>query len=361
MLVLIVSLTFLLAQLFVREKHTSHILFAVFCGSVTMLLTKNISGNSIGAYQHLIGLGAIAICNGYWLLSRSLFRDKDAIAGRHLALALAIALLVFIKQSYLFASSTALIPVSSGSLVSHTLSELTKLLSSCILVLSFWEGCRGYKNASKQEKGQRILFLATFGLAVAINKISLSMLAADPSAREWVISSLILLVLVNTQILMFWRYHKPKQAVENHSTIQKTSNLYQDVAEKLGDAVSCAEQKIAENVKTLLIEKQLFLKANLKVGDIAKALNLPEYRVSKALRNHLHAKNFNQYVNELRIGYAKEILVDINKQKWSVLVVGLESGFASVGPFTRAFKAATGFTPNQYRLSHLENSALSMG
>jgi AraC-like DNA-binding protein len=32
-----------------------------------------------------------------------------------------------------------------------------------------------------------------------------------------------------------------------------------------------------------------------------------------------------------------------------VLVIGLESGFASVGPFTRAFKQFTGLTPNQYR------------
>jgi AraC-like DNA-binding protein len=42
-------------------------------------------------------------------------------------------------------------------------------------------------------------------------------------------------------------------------------------------------------------------------------------------------------------------LADEDKQKWTVLVVGLESGFASVGPFTRAFKATTGLTPNQYR------------
>ncbi|MFK7864310.1 MAG: hypothetical protein AB8B95_08820 [Pseudohongiellaceae bacterium] len=42
-------------------------------------------------------------------------------------------------------------------------------------------------------------------------------------------------------------------------------------------------------------------------------------------------------------------MIDPDKQKWPVLVVGLESGFASVGPFTRAIKAKTSFTPNQYR------------
>ncbi|MFN6972415.1 MAG: AraC family transcriptional regulator [Rheinheimera sp.] len=31
------------------------------------------------------------------------------------------------------------------------------------------------------------------------------------------------------------------------------------------------------------------------------------------------------------------------------MVVGLESGFASVGPFTRAFKATMGYTPHEFR------------
>jgi AraC-like DNA-binding protein len=42
-------------------------------------------------------------------------------------------------------------------------------------------------------------------------------------------------------------------------------------------------------------------------------------------------------------------------------VVGLESGFASVGPFTRAFKAHTGFTPNQYRQNQLKSLQLKAG
>lgn len=361
--VLVISLTILLAQLFVREKHTSHILFAVFSGSIAMTLAKMINGDSIGAYQYLIGLGTVATCNCYWLLSRSLFRDKDAIAGRHLALALVISLLLFIRQGYLFASSTDLISAGADSLTNHILSEFTILLSSCTLVLSFWEGCRGYKNSDKEGKAQRILFLATFVTGVVVSKSSDGIVTAE--AREWVISSLILLVLINTQILMFWRYRKPKEIAEGHIVPSATTSLLpHDNTEKHEDtkkrnlAISNTEKIIADEVKALLVEQQLFLQANLKVGDVAKALNLPEYRVSKALRNHLNAKNFNQYVNELRISYAQEILMDSNKRQWPVLVVGLESGFASVGPFTRAFKAQTGLTPNQYRQNHFEDLAL---
>ena len=65
--------------------------------------------------------------------------------------------------------------------------------------------------------------------------------------------------------------------------------------------------------------------------------------------NYFNAKNFNNYVNQMRVEYAKAILEAPEKQDWPVLVVGIESGFASVAPFTRAFKEYTGYTPGQYR------------
>ena len=299
-----------------------------------MILLQQITAESIGPYQYLIGLGAIATCNSYWLLSRSLFRKKNPIASHHLALAIAISLLIFTKQGYLFASSSGFIAASIGSTTSQVLSELTVLLSSCILVLSFWEGCRGYKKANQQDKWQRLLFLTTFGFAVIISKLTKTLAISDPDAQQWVITSLILFVTINTQLIMYWRYRQANASEQNHSV--KDSDL-----------------QLADKVQHLIINEQMFLQANLKVGDIAKSLNLPEYKVSKALRERLNAKNFNQFVNQLRINHAQQLLTEPNNKKWSILVVGLESGFASVGPFTRAFKAQTGFTPNQYRQNHL--------
>jgi AraC-like DNA-binding protein len=299
-----------------------------------MILLQQVTAESIGPYQYLIGLGAVATCNGYWLLSRSLFRNKNPIQTHHLILALAISLLIFVKQGYLFISSSGFILASVESTTARILSELTVLLSSCILVLSFWEGCRGYKKANQQEKGQRLLFLTTFGMAVLISKLVKNVASADPQAQEWVITSLILFVSINTQIIMYWRY-------------QHTNALEPD------QPVKDSDLQLAEKVEHLIINDQMYLQTNLKVGDVAKHLSLPEYKISQALREHLNAKNFNQFVNQLRIHHAQQLLTEPDNKKWSVLVIGLESGFASIGPFTRAFKAQTGFTPNQYRQNHL--------
>ncbi|WP_448211882.1 helix-turn-helix domain-containing protein [Colwellia sp. MEBiC06753] len=373
---LFTGLTFMFAQLLISKKHTSHILFAIFCGSVAMSVAQDISGDSIGAYKYLIGMAACATCNCYWLLSRSLFRGENSISVQHLLLAAAIAILIMFNQGYLFASKIDLVHSATSNFAQHALREITMLLSSCILVLSFWEGCRGFSVANPKEKVQRLLFLFTFGGAVAFSKALNAILAGNPVAQEMATTIIILFVLFNTHILILWRFKfaLPKTSVkkEHQASMQRhgdekgsskatpstTVTLSTDTL-KTGDSnANCLtptlspqidESELSIQVKSLIVDQCLFLQPNLKIADVARKLDVPEYRVSNALRHNLNARNFNQYVNELRIKHAKSLLADSDKRKWPVLVVGLESGFASVGPFTRAFKAITGYTPNQYR------------
>lgn len=346
---LCLSLIFLLAQLLVREKKTAHIMFALFCGSIAIMATKKISGDTIGAYQYLIGMGACATCNGYWLLSRSLFREKNAILPPHIWIAVAIALLIIANQGYLFVNSAELLIPKHNGVIPLVLRELTVLLSSTVVMLSLWEGCRGFNTDNNKGKSQRLLFLTTFGLAVALSKLSQGLLAESPEQKELLTGLIILVVLINTQILMVWRFKKAKLPIDIREDAINLSLTKTKLCNTEVDETCQIEQALADKIETLLIQQSLYLKTNLKVADIARELDVSEYKISKALRKHINARNFNQYVNELRITHAKKLLADPDKQKWSVLVVGLESGFASVGPFTRAFKLLTGFTPNQYR------------
>lgn len=353
--VLVTSLSFMLAQLFVSKKHTSHILFAMFCGSVALMTVKQLSGEILGSYKYLIGMAACATCNGYWLLSRSIFRGKQSIALHHILVAAVIALLIMLNQGLQFVSSSDMVSLSSVSLLPHALSELTVLLSSCIIVLSFWEGCRGFTTANKVEKMQRGLFLATFAIAVSISKISQGLLVDDKPLLQVVMSCIVLLVLTNTQLLLLWRAKSKVDLQQNEVEIVNDSKSEgMEGQQKLLESLSPDELALANKVQSLIIDKQMFLQANLKVADLARELAVPEYRISTALRNKSKGQNFNQYINALRVDYAKVLLADPSAQQWSVLVIGLESGFASVGPFTRAFKSITGCTPNQYRQQRIQ-------
>lgn len=358
--VLTVCLCFMIAQIWVSPKRTSHILFAIFCGSVAMSIAKTTSGTAIGEYQYLVGMTACVTCNGYWLLSRTFFRQENSITGRHITFAAAIAFLIIVNQGYLFFENSELLNIDKVNVLHYLLRELTILLSSSTLVLSFWEGCRGFTQAPKVEKAQRLLFLTTFGGAVAASKACDVLLQDSAHGSEFATTLIILFVIVNTQLLLFWR--TKTQHARIHSNLYQHNDIQYDVNEdrRTGNAkivnvdsveatLSSYETEFAEKVKNAIETESLYLQPNLKIADIAQKLGTSEYRISNALRHHLQAKNFNQYVNALRITHAQQLLEDDEKQHWTVLVIGLESGFASVGPFTRAFKSATGTTPNQYR------------
>ena len=353
---LIVALTCLFTQLWIKQKHTTHILFAIFCGSVAMGVMQKLSADSLGAYQYLVGLGACATCNCYWLFVRSYFRGNNAISVQHIALAIGIAVLVMMSKGYLFITEQWYIESNSLSFAKYTLTEITVLLSSAIIVLSIWEAFRGFKQATKTQQKQRVFYLFAIILAVPISKVAKGYFIDAPYIKEAIIASITILMLLVTQTLMFWRYKcnsSDKKAKSTHETKASTADFC--VHETQINTEKRQNIELKNTVQRLLVRQKLYLQANLKVGDLAKQLDLPEYKVSRLLKEGFNARNFNHFINQLRVKHAKQLLSAPDKSHWPVLVIGLESGFASVGPFTRAFKQFTGTTPNQYRQQFCRN------
>ncbi len=328
-------------------------LFALFCASIAFLMVKHLSASSIGAYQYLIGIGASATCNAYWLFSRAFFRRRDAIKVQHLYVAVAIALLVALNQLYMFLKGMDFFTPAPHGFIRYILVELTVLLSSCILVLTFWEGCRGFGKDSLEGKAQRLLFLSVFVFALVGSKVAEGLLADNAQALEYIISAITLLVMVNTQVLLLWKYTSHLDFITGKLAGPRPGDndtLGSEAAEAVGaEGVHAGLSPLARQITGLVVGQALYLQENLKVADIARELDTPEYLISKAIRTELGATNFNQYVNMLRIDHARTLLANPEHRKTSILAIGLDSGFASVGPFTRAFKAITGLTPRQYR------------
>lgn len=78
-----------------------------------------------------------------------------------------------------------------------------------------------------------------------------------------------------------------------------------------------------------------------------------EYHLSMSYISHLvnaHIGfNFSDYVNHLRVEYAKELLINEDYSQYTIIAIGLESGFNSKSTFYTAFKKFTKKTPIQYR------------
>ena len=87
----------------------------------------------------------------------------------------------------------------------------------------------------------------------------------------------------------------------------------------------------------------------LTIGALAQRLTLPEYRLRRLINQGLGHRNFNSFLNHYRIEEAKAALADPEQAAVPVLTIAMDTGFSSLGPFNRAFKAETGQTPSEYR------------
>ncbi|RVU35376.1 AraC family transcriptional regulator [Rheinheimera riviphila] len=354
---LLVSFVLLCSQLWVRQKQPIHLLFAAFCGSIAIMAIKQLGGTELGFYQYLLGMGVCMTCNGYWLVARALFRQQQAIRLRHLLAAASVALLIITLQAL---QLLQLFWPQSSPLINparFAVQELLVLLSSSLMMLAFWEGCRGYRTADAGERWQRQLFLGTYVAAITSGVVIAKIWQANtdvPLVREMLAAGAAIAVLLVTQWLIYNRFHRHNTAIKTDASTDTNTETTSAMAlgfdtETEVLSITAADKLLCDGIRQLLFQQQLFLQANLRLTDLAKQLDVPEYRISKLLRSQFQASNFNQFINTLRIAHAKTLLADPSKGHWPVVVVGLESGFASVGPFSRAFKTMVGFTPHEFR------------
>jgi AraC-like DNA-binding protein len=113
------------------------------------------------------------------------------------------------------------------------------------------------------------------------------------------------------------------------------------------------EQALADALQRLMSDERAYRRENLSIASLATQLAVPEYRLRRLINQRLGHRNFNAFINSFRLAEARAALSDPACRTLPVLTIALEAGFQSIGPFNRAFKAATGFTPTEYRREKL--------
>lgn len=349
-----------------KDKRLINYLMVIFCASLCMVGTQKLSASSLGIYQYFIGLATCATCNVVWLIARTLFRETNPIRRRHVALAAIVAGLIVFNQTWhllIAIDIQHLLTTETMLRIKQGMNEITTLLSSSILALSFWEALRNYSRKNKSERQQSIVFAGAFFLAVFNSSVLPKFLFTPAEIDQyfpWLMTSSALLIVVAIQYVIFLQ-NKEKNASNDINYAQDEPNIgLMEIAasntsknniphskkHKDDDSI---DMQVVDGINILINKNQIYLKPNLKIADFAQALKAPEYKVSKAIRLHFKVTNFNLFVNQYRIKHAREILVNEHSQHWSILVVALESGFSSLVTFNRVFKSLTGYMPTEYR------------
>lgn len=112
--------------------------------------------------------------------------------------------------------------------------------------------------------------------------------------------------------------------------------------------------KAINKIEAYIENNKSYLNPNLSLKILSDELNLSEGYISQIINKSLD-QNFTDYINSLRVEDAKLMLIGDDFDNYTILSIGLESGFNSKSSFYNAFKKFTGKTPLEFKKSVQNN------
>jgi AraC-like DNA-binding protein len=102
-------------------------------------------------------------------------------------------------------------------------------------------------------------------------------------------------------------------------------------------------------LQALMATHQIWREEGLTIASLALKANMPEAHLRRLINDRLGYRNFPSFVNAHRIAAAKARLADPDEARTPVSAIAFDLGFASLGPFNRAFRDETGQSPSEWR------------
>ena len=150
-----------------------------------------------------------------------------------------------------------------------------------------------------------------------------------------------------------YKLAKDKDAVYNflnndlaiiHPNLQvEENNTPQEYKESI-----TADNLYFQKLELLCKDQHIYTDSTLNREKVAEKLGISAGYVSQIV-NTITGDNFAHYINQYRVEAVKEMISDPEYKNYTLLTMGLESGFTSKTTFYNAFKKVTGLTPNEYK------------
>lgn len=114
-----------------------------------------------------------------------------------------------------------------------------------------------------------------------------------------------------------------------------------------GEKQKTLQNPAIDNLLQLMEREKPYLDPDLKIHNIAVALDQAPYSVSQQINQQL-GLNFYDFVNKYRVEEFKKRVDSDEYNNLTLLGIALDVGFNSKASFNRVFKKQTGMTPSEY-------------
>ncbi|MBW7472178.1 helix-turn-helix transcriptional regulator [Marinobacter sp. M216] len=217
--------------------------------------------------------------------------------------------------------------------------EYIVVLHALMHVIRHWRA-----DLVESRRRARLAFLLIVGGSVGIATVSLNFGLYHEYSRSIIVSFAAL-----TTLLCF--------VSAREGILELSPETQTEQAQPSGHAVAPASGATAdlENNEDLtalnrLMDEGFYTTEKLTLKRLAESLQIPEYRVRKTINQTLGYRNFNDYINHLRIEDAARRLA--REPETPILNISLDVGYRTLSSFNRAFRDIMETTPTEFRLEN---------
>ena len=281
-----------------------------------------------------------ANCVVFWLWARAAFDDDFVLRPWHGVLWAAVAVAQWLDASGITRSAAL------EAAIEHTLSftSLGLALLAVAQTLLTWR-------ADMVQGRRRLRLVVLIGVSAQIVLNSYVSFLQQPSPPTFSMASVANAFALFTLVgLSAWNLLEA--GTRKGSILLPATNVPLDKPAKASDdqgKPAAIESALLRRLERLMTVERIYRRERLTIGLLSAELGVPEYRLRQLINEGLGYRNFNAFLNHYRIGEAKAALVDPEQVEVPVLTIAMDTGFQSIGPFNRAFKAATDLTPTEFR------------
>ena len=233
-----------------------------------------------------------------------------------------------------------------------------KFLSGCNAVISIEDIMVSEINIDGLLKQIKQLAVKNIHEAPALTEALFDKIEANHSSPQ-VLSQLIVQIVVSLfeneealhvrdELVSEPQYHEIYERICQFETLQESRAYIIEMENeilRLLDQVSANMQNNRQIKHILDYIQAHYQQSDLSLNSVAEEFGYSAAHLSRIFKNVVK-KNFIDYLIEIRIAKAKELLRDTNKK---ISEISMEVGYVSAGGFMRIFKSSTGETPSEYR------------
>ncbi len=120
------------------------------------------------------------------------------------------------------------------------------------------------------------------------------------------------------------------------------------------------DSELHRRLSVLMATERVFLDPQLTFAAFVERMGAPERAVRTLVNHDLGYDHFRTFLNHYRVAEARQLLGDRDRAD-KLIAVALDSGFASLASFNRAFRLIEGCTPSEYRTTARQDGQSSTG